>query len=204
MGDDFFQMLFVFAIFVLHCSCWILHYSNPIIFALGFSLSFCNNSNLNVITVLTSHLPKEIKIWSMRWMTRPKKAKVCPVCGLWASLLLCHVVSILRFIGGFQLDYSLFGHCVCVDEGVVQLRVGPVSPILCVCPLAQGGGFVLGHCGAESVCCGPQQWERGAAAGRVCSGHRGHEDEGETPLPLPWRHCVRQTQVRNVEKNMSK
>lgn len=54
----------------------------------------------------------------------------------------------------------------------------------CVCPLTQGGGFLLGLCGAESIRPRPHQRERRAAAGRVCSGHRGLEDQGATPVPL--------------------
>lgn len=68
-----------------------------------------------------------------------------------------------------------------------------------VCPLTQGGGFLLGVCGAESIRPWPHQRERRAAAGRMCSGHRGHEDQGTTRVSLQGRHCLCQTQVRNVE-----
>lgn len=62
------------------------------------------------------------------------------------------------------------------------LSLSPTSS--CVCPLTQGGGLLLGLCGAEPVRPRPHQRERRAAAGRVCSGHRGLEDQGATPVPL--------------------
>lgn len=65
-----------------------------------------------------------------------------------------------------------------------------------VYPLAQGGGSLLGVCGAESICPRPRQRERRAAAGRVRSGHRGLKNQGETPVPLQQHDCLRQTQVR--------
>lgn len=56
-----------------------------------------------------------------------------------------------------------------------------------VCP-PQGGGSVPGVRGPEPVCPRPDQRERRAAAGRVRPGHRGDEDQGETPVPLHRRH----------------
>lgn len=81
---------------------------------------------------------------------------------------------------------------------LVRLWVLPVthSFFFGVYPLAQGGGSLLGVCGAESICPRPRQRERRAAAGRVRSGHRGLKNQGETPVPLQRRDCLRQTQVR--------
>lgn len=71
----------------------------------------------------------------------------------------------------------------------------------CVCPLLQGGGFLLGVRGAESLRPRPQKRKRGAAAGRVCAGHSRLQDQGQTPFPL-WQ-CPRlcQTQVITLEIN---
>lgn len=68
----------------------------------------------------------------------------------------------------------------------------------CVCPLLQGGGFLLGVRGAESLCPRPHQRKRGAAAGWVCTGHWRLQDQGQTPFPL--QQCPRlcQTQVWSV------
>lgn len=81
---------------------------------------------------------------------------------------------------------------------IFRLWVVPITHSLFfgVYPLAQGGGSLLGICGAESICPRPHQRERRAAAGRVRSGHRGLKDQRETPVPLQRRHRLRQTQVR--------
>lgn len=66
-----------------------------------------------------------------------------------------------------------------------------LSLCACVCPVVQGGGFLLGICGTESVRPRHRQRERRAAAGRVCSGHRGLQDQGQTPVSLQGRHSLR-------------